>query len=152
MLGGIQWGRARIFKAACLTSQKHLMGPSAKPEAGLGRPAFLGLSFQGCFAASTLPPAKHPAGHQTYRVRIPLQKHIDGSVHIPVAVMQGDHALILILACNVNQLQREKKAVTSVETVANLLGSAASEDAPAHQHKPLSSRALPCPSDHGAFK
>lgn len=38
------------------------------------------------------------------RVRIALQQHIDGSVDIPIAVMQSNHTLILVLACDVNQL------------------------------------------------
>lgn len=44
---------------------------------------------------------------QAYRVRIPLQQYVDGSVNIPVAVVQSNHTLILVFARDVNQLWRK---------------------------------------------
>lgn len=47
----------------------------------------------------------------TYSVRATLQQDINGSVDIPIAIMQCDHRLILVLACDVNQLQKLQKQV-----------------------------------------
>lgn len=47
---------------------------------------------------------------RAYSVRGALQKKIDGSVYILVAVMQGDHALILSFPRNFNQLRNKKKS------------------------------------------
>lgn len=46
---------------------------------------------------------------RTYSVRSALQKEIDGSVYILVAVMQGYHAFILGFPRNFNQLRTKKK-------------------------------------------
>lgn len=54
----------------------------------------------------------------THGVWAPLQQDIDGSVDIPIAVVQGDHRLILVLARDVNQLQTvHKKQATHLEEV-----------------------------------
>lgn len=50
-----------------------------------------------------------PAKPQIYRVRVAFQQHVDGSVDIPIAVVQGNDTLILVLARDVDQLPREKQ-------------------------------------------
>lgn len=40
----------------------------------------------------------------THGIGAPLQQDVDGSVDVPVAVVQGDHGLVLVLACDVDQL------------------------------------------------
>lgn len=40
----------------------------------------------------------------THSVWATLQKDINGSVDIPIAIVQCNHRLILVLACDVNQL------------------------------------------------
>lgn len=44
----------------------------------------------------------------THSVWATLQQHVNGSVDIPVAIVQCDHRLILVLACDVNQLEKVK--------------------------------------------
>lgn len=52
----------------------------------------------------------------THSVWAPLQQDIDGSVDIPIAIVQCDHRLILVLARDVNQLQNvHKKQATHLE-------------------------------------
>ena len=47
-------------------------------------------------------------GH-THSIWAALQQDVDGSVNIPIAVMQCDHRLILVLACDVNQLEKVER-------------------------------------------
>lgn len=51
---------------------------------------------------------------RAYRVGGALQKKIDGSVYILVAVMQGYHALILGFPRNFNQLRNKKTQANSI--------------------------------------
>lgn len=37
-----------------------------------------------------------------------LQQEVDGPVDVPIAVVKGHHALILISACDLNELQTQK--------------------------------------------
>ena len=45
----------------------------------------------------------------THSIWASLQQDVDGSVNIPITVMQCDHRLILVLACDVNQLEKVER-------------------------------------------
>ena len=45
----------------------------------------------------------------THSIWAALQQDVDGSVNIPITVMQCDHRLILVLACDVNQLEKVER-------------------------------------------
>lgn len=55
-----------------------------------------------------MPPCSSSPSHKanTHSVWAALQQHVNGSVDISVAVVQCDHRLILVLACDVNQLEK----------------------------------------------